>query len=195
MAPQYGFSKHFFQLMASKRNTFFDKPINKAVSGQKIDFDICDAICHEMKKLGTLGQKQVHVISLGTNNLRFKEEDLKPFFEQLAQQAKLIPNCHLVFCSLIPSNSTDKDDPEKKFIGSKKRFAPCSLLLSQMADGKNISFFNFNLTCQNQGELIQKYFFSANSGAKGYHLNDLGGKTLAMMLHRHLFQVVKPIIA
>ena len=181
MSKEYDFWKFFLPSMQTQQNVF-ETPQNNSKSGQKIDFDVADRVCRVMKRLCILKKRQVHVVSLGTNNIRFKEEDLFPYFKQIVDQCHLLDGCFLVLVSLVPSYSTDEI--------SRKRFSECSQMLKSLADNKKVTFFNFNQNVTEHGTLVDNFFF--HEGSKGFHLNKTGANLLALNLKRHLSVRVKP---
>ena len=103
--------KHFLPQefdFAMKLQSKFAKPIFNGQGGREINQGIVNYIFEEamMYYVGTQ-LPQVWVIFLGTNNIRFKEENILPYFEDLAKQCGQIPKCNIVFSGLIPSPKTD----------------------------------------------------------------------------------------
>ena len=85
-----------------KEHPRFMKPIFNAFPGRKIDQRAVTYLDSEIRRnYFTYGLKQLWIILLGTNNLRYQDEDIAKFFHQISRNCAFVPKCHIIFCGLV----------------------------------------------------------------------------------------------
>ena len=142
-----------------------------AVGSRKLDYDVINMILQDAHspKSGL----QIHVILLGDNNLRYNMESTNSFIqkcEYLVQRLSCVPNCKLVFVSILPCSKT-----KEKFLEANSKLKKLSFRSNFVSylDLENTRFFT------NNGAINESLFYDR------IHLKDSGSKILAKLIFKH----------
>jgi lysophospholipase L1-like esterase len=153
----------------------YQAPVFDAKGGRKIDSGIVEVIKDDMTNRS--GNPQVHVIILGTNNIRKGETPQLVFdyFSQIFQHCAGIPKAHVVFVGLLPSPKTDTT--------TKALFRETSKMLLDLTKSvpSKASFLNMaTFFTRRGGQTIPKFYND------GIHFSLLGAKRYSEILWNHL---------
>ena len=158
----------------------FSDPVWNARSGGIINQSTINEIMRVMTRDSRRLEKQVHVLFLGSNNLRNENTDWTPqevhdFFEMVVIHARGLFNVHIVICGILPS--PEKNDQ------SIDRFKPASSLLKDLSTRYRplTSYINIPDFFNAFGE-IKWYLYNGGQ----IHLTKLGAEKLAEIFKNHL---------
>jgi lysophospholipase L1-like esterase len=152
-----------------------------AKSGRKIDSGIVDSIKEDMTSWS--GTPQVHVLILGTNNIRREESPqlFLHYFSQVIQHCATIPKAHVVLVGLLPSPQTDTT--------TKALFREASKMLAGLVkqDPSKASFLNIATFFTSRGNISEELFDG------GIHFSPQGATLYSRKLANHLRKLPKSI--
>ena len=159
---------------------YFHWPSINAWGGRRFNDAAVADITANMDIQGRLDRPQVHVLMLGSNNIRNQNDNqLSTRFEAVVQHAGGINNCHVVLCNYFPSPESDEH--------SKVRFIEASNSIKSLnqAFPNHTSFLNLAKGFTSFGEIENFY-------RDGIHLNRDGVERLVGLLKPHLYSSVRP---
>jgi lysophospholipase L1-like esterase len=175
----HGLPEVFSDIM--KDQSRYQAPVFDAKGGRKIDSGIVDVIKEAMTSRS--GTPQVHVLILGTNNIRRGESPqlVLHYFSQVIQHCVTIPKAHVVLVSLLPSPQTDTT--------TKALFREANKMLAGLAkeDPSKASFLNIATFFTIRGNIKEELF------GDGIHFTPQGATLYSRKLANHLRKLPKSI--
>ena len=154
----------------------FSAPEIDALGGRKITPNIVGKIIGDMNLRSGSGQPQVHVVFLGSNNIRrgSNPQEIIPLLRRIADHAIKMCHTHVVFCAALPGIENDHI--------LKSKFMTLNSMIKQLSKEfrSKCSFLNLAKRFTSFGQVKVELYDD------GIHLNHEGAQLLAKVIGGHL---------